>query len=183
MTAVAQKPVGRPWWMTLILGIGAVIIGGLLLFGSMDTRVNALEMVIVLIGLWWLFDGIMNIVDMFIDHRRWGWKLFMGVIGIVAGLYVLTAPRIMVGFQLTQIFILVLGLYGLMEGIILLIMAFQGAGWGAGIMGVFALVLGGLMLGFYGNVGSTIAMLWAMAVWLFIGGFFLIFRGFRDRRA
>jgi uncharacterized membrane protein HdeD (DUF308 family) len=43
MTAVAAKPaaaaqpLGRPWWMTLILGVAAIIIGGLLLFGSLTT--------------------------------------------------------------------------------------------------------------------------------------------------
>ena len=56
--AAATQPLGRPWWMTLILGIAAIIIGGLLLFGSLTTQLRTYEMLIVLIGIWWLVDGI-----------------------------------------------------------------------------------------------------------------------------
>ena len=30
MTATAAQPKGRPWWLTLIMGIAAVAIGGIL---------------------------------------------------------------------------------------------------------------------------------------------------------
>ena len=118
MTAVAAKPaaatqpLGRPWWMTLILGVAAIIIGGLLLFGSLTTQLRTYEMLIVLIGIWWLVDGIMNIVHIFFDHRQWGWKLFMGIIGILAGGWILIYP-VYAGVALPQIFVLVLGHLGL----------------------------------------------------------------------
>ena len=181
MTAVAEKPIGRPWWMTLILGIGSIIVGGLLLFGSLDTKVDTYMMLVVLIGIWWLVDGIMNIVHMFIDHRQWGWKLFMGIIGIFAGAWILIYP-VYAGIALPQIFMLVLGLYGLFEGIMLLIMAFKGAGWGAGIMGVIAIVLGGILVANYGALGWGLSMIWAIALWLFFAGFFMVYRAFRDRK-
>lgn len=182
MTAIAAKPAGRPWWMTLILGIGSIVVGGLLLFGTLDTKVDTYKMLVVLIGIWWLMDGIMNIVHMFIDHRRWGWKLIMGIIGIMAGGWILIYP-VYAGIALPQIFMLVLGLYGLFEGIALLVMAFQGAGWGAGIMGVIAIVLGGILIANYGALGWGLSMIWAIAVWLFIGGFFMVYRAFRDRKS
>ena len=135
MTAVAAKPaaapaqpLGRPWWMTLILGIAAIIIGGLLLFGSLGTQLRTYQMLIVLIGIWWLVDGIMNIVHIFFDHRQWGWKLFMGIIGILAGGWILIYP-VYAGIALPQIFVLVLGIWGLIEGITLLFLAFRGGGW------------------------------------------------------
>lgn len=182
MTAVAAKPVGRPWWLTLVMGIMSIIVGGLLLFGSTTTQLRTYEMLVALIGIWWLVDGIMNIVHMFIDHSRWVWKLIMGVIGIAAGAWILFYP-IYAGIALPQIFMLVLGLYGLFEGIALLIMAFQGAGWGAGIMGVIAIVLGGILITNYGVPGWGLSMVWAAAVWLFFGGFFLVYMAFRDRRS
>jgi uncharacterized membrane protein HdeD (DUF308 family) len=167
--------------MTLILGIGSIIVGGLLLFGSLDTKVDTYKMLVVLIGIWWLIDGIMNIVHIFIDHRRWGWKLVMGIIGILAGGWILIYP-VYAGIALPQIFMLVLGLYGIFEGIVLLVMAFQGGGWGAGIMGVIALILGGILLANYGALGWGLSMIWAIALWLFIGGFIMIYRAFRDRK-
>jgi uncharacterized membrane protein HdeD (DUF308 family) len=181
MTAAAAKPVGRPWWMTLIMGVMSIIVGGLLLFGSWTTRLRTYELLVVLIGIWWLTDGIMNLVSMFVDHRGWGWKLFMGIIGILAGAWILVYP-VYAAIALPQIFVLVLGLYGLFEGIALLILAFRGAGWGAGIMGVIALVLGVILIANYGVPGWGLSMIWAAAFWLFFGGFFMVYRAFRDRR-
>ncbi|MFN8464283.1 MAG: DUF308 domain-containing protein [Caldilineaceae bacterium] len=186
MTAVAAKPaaaqpLGRPWWMTLILGIAAIIIGGLLLFGSLTTQLRTYEMLIVLIGIWWLVDGIMNIVHIFFDHRQWGWKLFMGIVGIIAGGWILIYP-VYAGVALPQIFVLVLGIWGLIEGIALLVLAFRGGGWGPGVMGALMLILGMILIGNYGVPGWGLAMIWAAAVWMFIGGFFMVFRAFRERR-
>lgn len=181
MTAVAAKPVGRPWWMTLIMGIMSIIVGGLLLFGSWTTRVRTYELLVVLIGIWWLTDGIMNLVYMFVDHRAWGWKLFMGIVGILAGGWILIYP-VYAAIALPQIFVLVLGLYGLFEGIALLLLAFRGAGWGAGIMGAIAMVLGIILIANYGVPGWGLSMIWAAAFWLFFGGFVMVFRAFRDRQ-
>lgn len=180
-SAVAVKPVRRPWWMTLIMGVFSVIIGGLLLFGSFMTQVRTYEFLVVLIGIWWLVDGIMNIVSIFVDHHAWGWKLIIGIIGILAGGWILVYP-IYAGLALPQVFMLVLGLWGLFEGLMLLVMAFRGGGWGSGIMGVLLIVLGGILVANYGALGWGLSMIWAIAVWMFLGGFFMIYRGFRDRR-
>ena len=40
MTAVAQTKPQRPWWLTLIVGISAIVVGGLLLFGNLNTQVK-----------------------------------------------------------------------------------------------------------------------------------------------
>ena len=42
MTATAAQPKGRPWWLTLIMGIAAVAIGGILLFGSLTAQTRTL---------------------------------------------------------------------------------------------------------------------------------------------
>ena len=38
MTATAAQPKGRPWWLTLIMGIAAVVVGGVLIFGSLTAQ-------------------------------------------------------------------------------------------------------------------------------------------------
>ena len=75
---------------------------------------------------------------------------------------------------------LVLGIWALMEGIMLLFLAFKGGGWGAGILAVISIVLGLILLGDYGKLGHGLAMLWAGAIWAFIGGFVLIVQAFRS---
>jgi len=41
----------------------------------------------------------------------------------------------------------VLGIWGLLEGITLLVLAFRGGGWGPGVMGALMLILGMILLG------------------------------------
>jgi uncharacterized membrane protein HdeD (DUF308 family) len=172
----------RPWWLTLINGILALVIGLLLLFGSKSTQAQTILLLVSFLGFYWLFRGIFDIVYLFVDHTAWGWKLFTGIIGIIAGGYILAYP-IASALALPRIFVLVLGIWGLMEGIVLLIMAFQGGGWAAGILGVLGIVLGVVLIANYSAPGMGLSMLWAGAVLAVIGGIVLIFQAFRQRSA
>jgi len=87
------------------------------------------------------------------------------------------------GVALPRIFVLILGLWGLMEGIILLIMAFRGGGWGAGILGVMAIIFGLILMGEYAKLGSGLAMVWAAAIWGLVGGVLMVIQAFRQRKA
>jgi uncharacterized membrane protein HdeD (DUF308 family) len=70
-----------------------------------------------------------------------------------------------------------------MQGILLLFLAFKGGGWGAGIMGVVAIIFGLILMGAYGNIGSGLVMIWTAAIWGVIGGIVLIVQAFRQRKA
>ena len=82
----------RPWWLILINGILALVIGAVLLWAPVKTRVEVYMLLVWFLGFYWLFRGIFDIVYMFIDHTAWGWKLFMGIVGIMAGSYILMYP-------------------------------------------------------------------------------------------
>jgi uncharacterized membrane protein HdeD (DUF308 family) len=179
-TAVPARQ--RPWWLTLILGITALVVGAVMLFGALTTRAQTYLLLVQLLGIYWLVWGIMELVYMFIDHTAWGWKLFMGIVSIIAGGSILMYP-IAAAVALPQIFVLVLGIWALMEGIMLLFLAFRGGGWGAGILGVISIVLGIILMGAYGNLGTGLAMIWAAAIWALIGGVVLIVQAFRTRKA
>ena len=114
----------RPWWLTLMAGILALVIGAIMLWGETSTKLDVYTFLIAVLGLYFLIDGIMHIVSMFVDHSMWGWKLFLGIIGIVAGLYVLEYP-VVSAIALPKIYVLVLGIWGIMSGVALFIMAFQ----------------------------------------------------------
>jgi uncharacterized membrane protein HdeD (DUF308 family) len=172
----------RPWWITLILGISAFIIGAVLLWSPAKTRVETYLLLVSMIGIYWLIYGVMELVGMFIDHTAWGWKLFMGIISIAAGGYVLAYP-IAAAAVLPRVFVLVLGIWALIDGIVLLIMAFRGGGWAAGILGALAIILGLILIGNYGNIGTGLAMIWAAAFWGVIGGIVMIVQAFRQRGA
>jgi uncharacterized membrane protein HdeD (DUF308 family) len=180
MTATQMQAPQRPWWLTLINGILAVLVGGILLWAPAKAKVDVYMLLVWFLGFYWLFRGIFDIVYMFIDHTAWGWKLFMGIVGIMAGGYILMYP-VASGLVLPKIFVLVLGIWGLMEGIVLLIMAFQGGGWGAGILGALAIIFGIALIVNYTAPGMGLSFLWAAAVMGVVGGGFMIYRAFKDK--
>ena len=106
----------------------------------------------------------------------------MGIVSIIAGGYVLMYP-VAAGVALPRITVLMLGIWGLMQGIILLFMAFKGGGWGAGILGVVAIIFGLILMGEYGSLGSGVVMIWVAAFWGLIGGVIMIVQAFRQRKA
>ncbi len=172
----------RPWWLTLVFGIFAVIVGAMLLFGTLSTKVDMWTTLIVLLGFYWLFRGISDIIYMFVDHRGWGWRLFMGIISILAGGAILVYPTV-AAVALPQVFMLILGIWGFIQGIMLLFLAFRGGGWGAGLLGALELIFGIILIANYGAIGMGLTFIWVAAVCAFAGGFVMIFQAFRQRKA
>ena len=180
MTATTMETQQRPWWTLLVAGIIAVIVGAVLLWAPAKTKVDTWLLLTAMLGVYFLVVGILDLVSMFQDHTAWGWKLFMGVVSILAGLIVLMYPAA-AAVALPKIFTLMLGIWGLIYGVILLIMAFQGGGWGAGVLGVLSIILGVALIANWTSPGMGLAFIWAAAVCMLIGGVILIVRSFQQR--
>ena len=103
-----------PWWLHLMAGIFNLIIGFLLLTSPGKT-VFAL---VVALGIYWVVNGIFVLVGMFVDRSAWGWKLFVGIISILAGMTILRYPLIST-LSLPGIIILIMGIQGLISGIVI----------------------------------------------------------------
>jgi uncharacterized membrane protein HdeD (DUF308 family) len=172
MTLETEK---APWWVYLMGGILAIILGVALFAAPARTAV----MITYAFGFYWIFSGILTLVGMFIDHSAWGWKLFIGILSILAGLAVVQYPLISTKV-LPQIFILILGIQGLIVGTIGLIMAFKGGGLGAGIMGALSIIFGIILIANYSAPGMVITLIWVGAIFAFLGGIVLLFQAFRQ---
>jgi uncharacterized membrane protein HdeD (DUF308 family) len=162
------------WWLVLIEGILAILLGVLLLARP---GVGMVSMVFVL-GIYWFIKGIFLIISIFLDHSMWGWKLFAGIIGILAGIYILQYP---VGstFVVSATAIIMLGIGGIIMGIVNLVQAFSGAGWGVGILGVLSIIFGIILLG---NTLIAVALLpWVLGFTFIFGGIAAIVMAFRLR--
>jgi uncharacterized membrane protein HdeD (DUF308 family) len=181
-TATSLETKQRPWWLLLIEGIFLTVIGAVMLWAPAKTKVDAYTALVALLGLYWVVSGFMTIVSMFIDHTAWGWKLFMGIISILAGGSILAYP-VAAAVQLPKIFVLVLGIWGLMNGIIMLFMAFKGGGWGIAILGVLEIIFGIILIVNYNALGAGLAMIWTAAVFAVVGGIVMIVQAFRQRKA
>ena len=179
-TSFESKP--RPWWLMLIEGIVITLIGAVMLFSPVKDKVDVWIFLVWLLGIWWFVRGILDIVSIFIDRSAWGWKLFMGIVGIIAGGYIMMYPGAAALF-LPRVFVLVLGIWGLIQGIIMLMMAFKGGGWGPGILGVLAIIFGLILIGNYQDFGMGAAFIWVAALFALVGGIVMIVQSFRTRTA
>jgi len=167
-----------PWWLLLMGGILSIIVGILFLVNPAKTTI-AFAWVL---GLYWFVQGIFVLVAMFLDHSAWGWKLFMGVLGILAGIVVMRHP-IASAVVIPSVFVLLLGIQGLIVGIVSLVLAFKGGGWGAGILGALSILFGIILIANYANLGTIVALIWIVAILSIVGGIVQIVQAFRQRQA
>jgi uncharacterized membrane protein HdeD (DUF308 family) len=165
-----------PWWLLLMGGILNIIVGILLLVNPAKTAI-AFAWVL---GLYWFVQGIFTLVAMFIDHSAWGWKLFMGVLGILAGIVVMRHP-IASALVIPSILVLLLGIQGLIVGGISLVMAFKGGGWGAGILGALSIFFGIILILNYANLATVVTFIWIVAIFAIAGGCVQIYQAFKQK--
>jgi uncharacterized membrane protein HdeD (DUF308 family) len=163
-----------PWWVVLIEGIAAIIIGVLLLVNPGITT----AVLIQFLGIYWLIVGIIDIVRIFVDSSMWGWKLFSGIIGILAGIAIIQHP-LWATLLVPSVLVWVFGFFGIIIGIIGLIQAFQGAGWGAGILGILS-ILFGLLLIFNAFVAS-LTLPFIFGILAIVGGLAALVMAFQMR--
>jgi len=174
-SSVQEYAAGMPWWLVLLQGIFAIILGLLLLYSPGMTTLVLIQF----IGIYWLIAGVFNLVGIFLDHAGWGWKLFTGILGILAGLLVIQHPLWSTVLIPTTLMIIV-GLVALVFGIVSLIAVFRGGGWSAGILGAIGILIGLALLGSLWV--STMALPTVVGAIALVGGIAAIVQAFRMRK-
>ena len=176
MVAAAER-VSTNWWLFLLQGI-AVLILGILLITNTGITVATL---VVFLGIYWLIDGIFSLIRIFVGDTEihWGWLLARGILGILAGLYVVRHP-LWASILVPAILILIIAIQGIIMGVISLIQAFKGGSWGTGILGAVNILFGIILL------SSPLMAAWILPLVLgmfgIIGGIGLIIYAFRVRK-
>ena len=176
--ATAVDAAEFPWWVVLVEGIFALIFGLFLITAPGATSV----FLVTVLGFYWLIRGIFSIIEIFIPNTgtHWGWLLFMGILGIIAGMVVLR--NLGYATVLVGTFIIVfLAIDALIMGIMGLIRAFTGGGWGPGILGILTIIIAIFL--FTNLLGAVLALPIVLGAFLIVGGIVAIFYSFRIRRA
>ena len=171
--AASENTPQEKWWVPLVFGILSILLGIFFLVQPGVTSVVAAKF----IGIYWIVSGIIQLIQMFQDHSSWGWKLFMGGLSIVAGLFLVFADPIAAVLGLGTAFVFVLGFWGIFMGIMLLVGAFKGGGWGAGILGALAVFLGIILI--MSPLSGALALPWVVGLFLIVGGAFSIYQAFK----
>ena len=177
-TETAANVPAFPWWIVLVEGIFALIFGIFLITAPGATSV----FLVTVLGFYWLIRGIFSIIEIFIPNTgtHWGWLLFMGILGIIAGMVVLRHPLYATAL-VGSVVILILAIDGVIMGILGLVRSFMGAGWGTGILGVLTIIIAIFL--FANFWGAVLALPLILGAFMIIGGIVAIFYSFRVRRA
>ena len=126
-----------PWWLVLVEGIVVTLFGLILLVAPGASLV----LLVWLIGIYLLIAGISRFVGIFLDSSYWGWKLVAGILCLIAGVAILSNPLWSTTLASTWLVILV-GFLAMLQGAAGLIVAFQGGGWGMGVLSVLGILFG-----------------------------------------
>ncbi|MFN2118730.1 MAG: HdeD family acid-resistance protein [Candidatus Promineifilaceae bacterium] len=163
-----------PWWLVLIEGILFIILGIFFFTSPYRTMVTA----VWALGIFWIVQGIFELVSLIWDRSMWGWKIFAGILGLVAGWIIFQQP-LAGSLVLSATLVFFLGFIGLFQGISSLIQGFKGAGLGAILVGIFIIILSIILLM---NVqGAAAWMPWALGFMAIFAGISALFGAFRIR--
>jgi uncharacterized membrane protein HdeD (DUF308 family) len=158
----------------LLGGITTLIFGAILVF----RQDAAIGIVALLIGLWWLIQGAFLVFSVFIDSTDAWWKLLLGIIGVTAGIVVLSNP-VQSGTLLGSALAIFLGVMGLLAGVVGVIGGFRGGGLPAILFGVVSAAVG-LLLMFYPE-GSFSTAVTIVGIILMVNGVVSMFLAFAAR--
>jgi uncharacterized membrane protein HdeD (DUF308 family) len=141
-TAVLQPQQSSIWWIFLLQGSAAILLG-LMLLTAPDATIVALT---TFLGVYWLISGLLELVRVFLDRSvPWYWSLLAGIVGVLAGLLVLRHP-LLAALTVPAVLVVILGVQGLIMGVLDIIGGFEGGGMGSFILGVINILLGVLLL-------------------------------------
>lgn len=165
------------WWVVLLQGIAAVVIGVLLFTDPAPTLVT----LTLFLGVFWFIYGIFEFVRMFGGSSGWGWHLISGLLGVLCGLAIVRNP-LWATVLIPATLVWLLGVAGIVMGIVSLIEAFRGGGWGPGVLGGLSIILGLVLL--FGNtlIAATVLVLTIAGIAV-LGGIVAIVMSFQIKGA
>lgn len=161
------------WWLLLLQGIAAVLIGWWLLTRPIGTTLVLVQF----LGLYWLVAGVVDVIRSIVekdgDHRVW--QLFGGIIGIIAGLFVLNNP-LFAGVLTPAVFMWMIAFAFIINGVIRIFLGNKESdagethrSWGSFFVGLFYALFGLLLLAM--PLGASVAtMVLTAGVLAIVGG-------------
>jgi len=162
---ILQKKISLlPWWVLLLWGVLALIIGSMFLWYPGMTLV----LVVILLGAFWFVGGIFTLASLAVDKSQMGWKIFLGILNIIVGLIILAQP-IWSTIILDTFLVIFVGFWACIMGFMHLYQAFAAKDAGTGLLGIVSIIFGLLLLVF---------PIYAAALVPFVAGIFALVAGF-----
>lgn len=170
-TASGYEVLQVPWWLVVLEGIFAFVIGLFLLFSPVETTITLVQ----ILGIFWLLGGVLSILSLLIDRENLGLKLLSGIMGIIIGLLVFVYP--LTPFVVLTLFVIILGIWSIIYGIIKLFWALKGGGLGMAALGLLTIAIGVLLLA--NPVAGAVILPWIYGILLVVGGIVALLGGLK----
>ena len=111
-TATIQSPQPSVWWVFLLQGIAAFLLGVMLLTAPGATLLT----LVTFLGFYWIVSGVLSFVQMFVDRSvPWIWSLLIGITGVAAGILIVRHPMV-AALTVPTLIVIVFGVEGLVMG-------------------------------------------------------------------
>ena len=166
----------RNWWVFVLRGVVAILFG-ILAFARPGTT---LEVLVLLFAFWALFDGVLALISSVAAAQAkepWWPLLFIGLLGIAAGIATLRWP----GITVLVLFLLIAG-WAILRGLIEIIGAIRlrdlipNEGWLI-LAGILSIAFGLLILA-YPEPG-LLSIIWLIGFYAVLYGILMLVLGFR----
>src|SRR5262245_28805139 len=175
VAALDRRQQASAWWIFLLQGIAAILLG-LMLLTNPGATLLALT---TFLGFYLLITGILALVRVSVDASTPKlWSILSGIAGILARVFLLNHP-LLAAMTVPTLLIIILGFEALIMGVFEIIRGFQGGGAGAFILGVINALIGLLLLG--RPTAAALAVPLMFAILLLIEGVGLLIWAFRVR--
>ncbi len=161
-----------PWWLVLIQGLAALILG----IAFLSYPYLTLMVVVIFIGAYWFVSGIFSIISITMDKTNIGWKILVGILGIIAGLVIMVYP-VYSTILLPTLLMLFIGVWGLIIGGTHLAAAFGTKDWSMGFIGIVAIIFGILLI-VYPLISAAI-LPFVLGAFGIVGGIIMIVLAFQ----
>jgi len=175
-SAITTSDTDLPWWLYIVQGIALLLLGALALSAPGATLVVLVQ----LTGIYWLVSGIVTLVGLVGDRTAWGWKLFAGFIGVLAGIAIIAHP-LWASVLVPTTLVLVIGIFGIVNGAMMIFASFGPRRWTGVILGIFGVFLGLILVA--NPVIGAATLPFVIGVFALVGGVMSIGMAFIERRS
>jgi len=182
-----SKFIKSVWWLVLLRGIFAIILGILAFIWPVGTAVAF----VWVFGIYAIVDGIVNIVHAISNRKSdptWGWLLTIGIVGLIAGFVVVIFPAA-AGALALLVLLWIIAIWAVVGGIFGIPAAASLASGGAKVLGIVLAVLSiifGIVLGillFTTPSSALFGLIYVLGAYAVISGIVLIVIAFQARAA
>jgi uncharacterized membrane protein HdeD (DUF308 family) len=175
------------WWLVLLRGIFAIILGILAFIWPVATAAAF----VWVFAFYAVIDGIVNIVQAVSTRKtdpRWVWLLTIGIVGVIAGVVVMIFPAA-AGALALLVLLWIVVVWAIMSGIFGIPAAASIASGGARVLGIVFSVLSilfGILLAillFTTPQSALIGLIYVLGAYAVLAGLVLVIIAFQARGA